>query len=55
MIYWFQMLKNTVVKCRLYVWLEGQDPDCINFASHGSGVHLDLGLVKGAVAGQVNS
>lgn len=47
----FQMLKNTVVKCRLYLWLEGQDPDCINFASHGSGVHLDLGLVKGQEVG----
>jgi len=47
----FQMLKNTVVKCRLYMWLEGQDVDCINFASHGSGVHLDLGLVKGQKPG----
>ena len=43
----FTMLKNSIVKCRLYLWLEGQDPDCINFASHGSGIHLDLGLVKG--------
>ena len=47
----FDMLKNTVVKCRLYVWLEGQDVDCINVASHGSGIHLDLGLVKGQKVG----
>lgn len=47
----FDMYKNTVVKLRLYIWLEGQDPDCINHASHGSGVHLDLGLVKGQTPG----
>jgi len=47
----FQMYKNTIVKCRLYLWLEGQDVDCINYASHGSGVHLDLGLVKGQEVG----
>lgn len=47
----FQMLKNTIVKLRMYIWLEGQDPDCINYASHGSGVHIDLGLVKGQEVG----
>lgn len=43
----FQILKNTIVRIRMYVWLEGQDPDCVNFASHGSGIELDLGLCKG--------
>ena len=37
----------------MYVWLEGQDIDCTNYASHGSGIHLDLGLVKGAQVGGV--
>lgn len=43
----FQILKNVIVKLRMYVWLEGQDPDCVNYASHGSGIELDLGLCKG--------
>ena len=49
----FQIYKNQVSRVRMYVWLEGQDVDCINFASHGGGVHLDLGLVKGATPGQM--
>ena len=43
----FQILKNVIIKLRMYVWLEGQDPDCVNYASHGSGIELDLGLCKG--------
>ena len=43
----FQILKNTIVRIRMYVWLEGQDPDCVNYASHGGGIELDLGLCKG--------
>ena len=34
------------------MWLEGQDVDCINYASHGGGIHLDLGLIKGKTAGE---
>jgi len=48
----FDMLQNSIIKLRMYLWLEGQDPDTINQASHGGGVHLDLGLVKGATPGQ---
>ena len=48
----FQMLQNSIIKLRLYLWLEGQDPDTINQASHGGGVHLDLGLVKGVEPGE---
>ena len=48
----FEMLQNSVIKLRMYLWLEGQDVDTINQASHGGGVHLDLGLVKGAIPGQ---
>lgn len=43
----FQMLKNTTLRIRMYVWLEGQDPDCVNYASHGGGIEVDLGLCKG--------
>ena len=43
----FQILKNTVVRLRMYIWLEGQDPDCVNYASHGGGITLNLGLCKG--------
>lgn len=43
----FQMLKNTTLRLRMYVWLEGQDPDCVNYASHGGGIELNIGLCKG--------
>lgn len=39
---------NCVTRLRLYVWLEGQDVDCINYASHGGGIDVDLGLQKAA-------
>ena len=42
----FKIYKNTVVKLRVYVWLEGQDIDCLNIASHGGGIDLDIGLIK---------
>ena len=31
---------------RMYVWLEGQDVDCINYASLGGGLTIDVGLSK---------
>ena len=43
----FQILKNTIIRLRMYVWLEGQDPDCVNYASHGGGIELNFGLCKG--------
>ena len=42
----FVIPANQVCRLRMYVWLEGQDVDCTNLASHGGGIHLDLGLVK---------
>lgn len=33
-------------KLRMYVWLEGQDVDCINYASLGGGINLNVGLSK---------
>lgn len=43
----FKMLKNTTLRIRMFVWLEGQDPDCVNYASHGGGIELNMGLCKG--------
>jgi len=51
----FDIKKNQVAKVRLYIWLEGQDVDTINQASHGGGVYLDLGLVKGQEVGPQGS
>lgn len=42
----FVIPANQVCRIRMYVWLEGQDVDCTNVASHGGGIKLDLGLVK---------
>lgn len=44
----FSIPANTICRLRVYVWLEGQDVDCINYASHGGGVNVNIGLVKGS-------
>lgn len=41
-----EMIANQYQKVRVYVWIEGQDPDCINYASLGQGLTLNLGLSK---------
>ncbi len=44
------MLKpNAIMKARIYIWLEGQDPDCIDTASTGKSIDLVLGFTKPAV------
>ena len=43
----FEIPANKVVKLRIYIWLEGQDVDCTNYASHGGGIDVDIGFIKG--------
>ena len=38
---------NSITKFRIYVWIEGQDPDCTNYASSGGGLEINLSLCKG--------
>ena len=47
----FSIAPNSIVRLRVYVWLEGQDVDCINYASYGVGITINLGLVKGSDIG----
>ena len=47
----FVIAPNSILRMRIYVWLEGQDVDCINWASYGGGVTVDIGLVKGSEIG----
>ena len=47
----FTIAPNAVSRLRVYVWLEGQDIDCINYASYGGGIKVNLGLVKGSTIG----
>ena len=42
----FVIKGNNVTRMRIYVWLEGQDVDCINYASHGAGITVNMGLQK---------
>ena len=49
----FVITSNTVSRLRVYVWLEGQDVDCINLASQGGGIEVDLGLTKDNEVGEV--
>ena len=42
----FEIAANRYQKVRVYIWMEGQDPDCINAASLGGGLTIDLGFSK---------
>lgn len=42
---------NTITKIRCYIWLEGQDPDCINLSSMGEELQVTLRLEKPKVEG----
>ena len=46
---------NAFCRLRVYVWLEGQDVDCINQASYAKGVNVNIGLVKDATVGTFGS
>ena len=37
---------NTITKARIYIWLEGQDPDCVDLASTGDEIIATLRLIK---------
>ena len=37
---------NQISKVRVYIWLEGQDPDCVDLASTGDKLNIDLRLTK---------
>ena len=47
----FTIPASKVCRLRIYVWLEGQDVDCINYASYGGGIKVNIGLVKGSTIG----
>lgn len=42
----FAIAPGKYIHMRMYVWLEGQDVDCINYASLGGGLTIDVGLSK---------
>ena len=42
---------NTITKVRCYIWLEGQDPDCVNLSSLGEELIVTLKLEKPKVEG----
>lgn len=37
---------NAIMKARIYIWLEGQDPDCIDTASTGKSLDFTIGFTK---------
>ena len=44
----FQIPGGQYVRMRMYIWLEGQDVDCTNYASLGGGIKIDFGFSKPA-------
>ena len=45
------LIPNTITKVRCYIWLEGQDPDCVNLSSLGEELIVTLRLEKPKVEG----
>ena len=45
------LAKNKIMKMRVYIWLEGQDPDCIDTASTGVSFDTTIKFCKPAVSG----
>ena len=50
----FTLAPNSVTKVRVYIYMEGQDPDCHNIASHGGGIEVNIGLTKTETEGDVD-
>ena len=50
----FTLGANSITRLRVYVYLEGQDPDCDNSASRGGGVEVNIGLTKGEDVGSMD-
>ena len=42
---------NAIMKARVYIWLEGQDPDCNDTASTGKEITVNLYFAKPALSG----
>ena len=42
----FGIAPNKITRIRVYLWLEGQDVDCTNYASLGGGIKIDFGFSK---------
>lgn len=51
----FTIPASKICRLRIYLWLEGQDVDCINYASHGGGIKVNIGLVKGSTIGATST
>ena len=45
------LTKNKIMKMRVYIWLEGQDPDCIDTASTGVSFDTTIKFCKPPVTG----
>ena len=42
----FGLEPNKISKVRVYIWLEGQDPDCVDLASTGDKLNVTIKLTK---------
>ena len=49
----FTLAANSITRLRVYIYLEGQDPDCDNSASRGGGIEVNIGLTKGESEGSM--
>ncbi len=50
-----QIKSNQISRMRIYLWIEGQDVDCVNYASFGGGIETRIGLTKGETEGVISS
>ena len=45
---------NSITRFRVYVYIEGQDPDCDTDASQGGGIEVNIALTKGETQGSMD-
>ncbi len=45
---------NSITRFRVYVYIEGQDPDCDTDASQGGGIEVSIALTKGEAQGSMD-
>lgn len=49
------IMPNKISRVRVYVWLEGQDPDCIDMASTGDKLNVTIKLDRNENSGSTNT
>ena len=48
----FEIASNSITRMRVYIWLEAQDVDVIDYKQYDGNVIVNIGLEKGRMIGE---